>query len=283
MAAKIIGVALITGAAGGIGKETGLLLAEAGAKAVAFADVDESRAKEAALESEGIATNPNYRAIAVAVNVGDEASVIAMVKTVVKEFGRIDYSINSAGVMVDTQTAVSNSSVDEFDKIININARGTMLCMREVSKVMSKQDPLPSITSRNGTRNLGRGSIVNIGSVSSFIGSPGMMPYIASKHAVIGLTKATAVDNARYGIRVNAVCPAWVDTPMMQKALVRNPKFERITKLGPAGRMALPEEVGNLIVFLSSPAASYINGTSLLVDGGLLLTAHQASFRSAKL
>jgi len=274
MAAKVTGVALLTGAGAGIGKETGFLLAEAGAKAIAFADINESAAKEAALQSMEVATNPDYRAIAIAVDVRDEASVIAMVQTAVKEFERIDYSINCAGVGGDTQNPVASASVDEFDKIISINTRGVMLCVREVSKVMAAQEPLPSITSRNGTRNLGRGSIVNIASMASYVGASGMMPYITSKHAVIGLTKAAAVDNAPHNIRVNAVCPAWVDTPMMQRAFVRNPKFEAMTKLGPAGRMALPEEVGNLVVFLSSPAASYINGTGLLVDAGLLLTVH---------
>jgi len=274
MAAAITGVALITGAAAGIGKETGFLLAEAGARAVAFADIDEASAKEAALQSEAIATNPDYRAIAIAVDVRDEASVIAMVKTAVTEFERIDYNINCAGVGGDTQNPISSTSADEFDKIMSINTRGAMLCIREVSKIMATQDPLPSITSRNGTRKLGRGSIVNIASMASYIGAPGMVPYIASKHAVMGLTKAAAVDNARHAIRVNAVCPGWVDTPMMERAFVRNPRLEPMTKIGPAGRMALPEEVGNLVVFLSSPAASYINGTGLLVDGGLLLSVH---------
>lgn len=194
-----------------------------------------------------------------------------------------------------------NIKVDGFSKTIETNVLGTMLCVRAVSKAMAGQEPLTH-QGRRGSRDLGRGSIVNLGSVSSYCAAPGMMPYTASKHAVVGITKtagksffyrasfrdllfpsssrlvdtgAAAIDNVKNGIRVNAVCPSWVDTPMMQASMERTPPLGGIIKAAsPLGRAADPEEVADYIVFLCSPSASYINGTGLIIDAGLTLTMH---------
>ena len=165
-----------------------------------------------------------------------------------------------------------------------------MLCTRAVSEAMSKQEPL-TFKTRSGMRDLGRGSIVNLGSANSYIGVPGKMPYTAAKHAIIGITKTAgrlfsnspssvlnyckALDNQSHHIRVNAVCPGWVNTSMMQRDFGKSPHLPKIIKaVAPLGRMAEPEEIGDVILFLCSPAASYVNGTGLLVDSGLTLQVH---------
>ncbi|KAI1745443.1 NAD(P)-binding protein [Xylaria scruposa] len=278
MASKILlgsGIALITGAASGIGRETAFAFAEAGVTGVAFADLNEQGAQAAAEESKTYATNGDYRCIAIHVNICDEDSVQKMVDTAVKEFGRIDYCVNSAGIGNTSGAVMPNLKVDFFSKIMDINVKGTMLCNRAVARAMAQQEPLTYTSRRYGTRSLGRGSIVNLGSTNSYVAVPGMMGYTTSKHAVIGVTKSAALDCAQFHIRVNALCPAWVDTPMMQASLVRVPTLGQLIKTAsPLHRAAIPEEVADCIVFLCSPSASYINGAGLLVDAGLSLTAH---------
>ncbi|KAK3172342.1 hypothetical protein OEA41_005663 [Lepraria neglecta] len=270
------GFALITGAASGIGQETGFSFAEAGASGVLFADINKQGAQESAEMSKKFAKNPEYRAIAVKVDVTDPESVQSMVDTAIKEFGRIDHSVNSAGVSSSSDAPVSDLSLEDYARITDTNIKGTMLCVRAVSKAMSTQEPL-TYEGRRGSRSLGRGSIVNMGSASSYVGTPGTMSYTTSKHAIIGLTKTAAQDNKKHHIRVNAICPSWVDTPMMERILQRKPQLEQvIEKVSPLERMAEPEEVADVIVFLCSPSASYVNGTGLLVDAGLTLSVHTA-------
>lgn len=246
-----------------------------------------------------------------------------MVDKTVEAFGRIDYSVNSAGVSLsflfpcwphlDTETqpflefiysfnsvniiiitSASNLAASspheqvhvqkpastwelspaEFDKISAINTRGTMLCVSAVSRVMVKQEPVSHTSRRWGTRSLGRGSIINLGSVNSFLAAPRSLPYITSKAAVVGLTKAAAFDCRPEGVRVNCVCPSFVDTAMMGKKLdvMTGEKMEYFKKnFGPIGRMAVPEEVAGMILYLCSPAASYVFGQSFLVDAGRTL------------
>ncbi|KAI4115300.1 MAG: hypothetical protein LQ345_004077 [Seirophora villosa] len=271
---SVDGVALITGAAAGIGKETALAFAEAGARGLVLADLNHDGAKKVVEECKQFSKHPEFRAIAVKVDIVDEESVDAMVRSAKDEFGRIDYSVNSAGMGNVSGAMTPNIKVDGFSKTIETNVLGTMLCVRAVSKAMAGQEPLTH-QGRRGSRDLGRGSIVNLGSVNSYCAAPGMMPYIASKHAVVGITKTAAIDNVKNGIRVNAVCPSWVDTPMMQASLERIPPLGGIIKAAsPLGRAAEPEEVADYIVFLCSPSASYINGTGLIVDAGLTLTMH---------
>ncbi|KAL9591531.1 MAG: hypothetical protein Q9179_007629, partial [Wetmoreana sp. 5 TL-2023] len=242
-------------AAAGIGKETALAFAEAGARGVVIADINHNGAQEVALQCNKIAKHEGFSSVAVLVDIVDEESVEAMIG-------------NLSGAMTP------NVKTDVFSKTLDTNIKGTLLCVRAVSKVMAAQEPL-KYEGRNGTRDLGRGSIINLGSVSSYCAAPGMMPYTVSKHAIIGITKTAAIDNVKHHIRVNAVCPSWVDTPMMQASLQRIPPLGSIIKAAsPLGRAADPEEVADYIVFLCSPSGSYINGTGLLVDAGLTLTMH---------
>lgn len=158
---------------------------------------------------------------------------------------------------------------------MDINIKGTLLCVRAVSKAMSKQDPLTYTSPRYGTRSLGRGSIVNLGSVNSYMAAPGMSSYVASKHAVVGITKSAAMDCIKYHIRVNSVCPAFTDTAMLRAGFGRAPGLEQIVATAtPLRRSAVAEEVADYIVFLCSPSASYINGTGQIIDSGITLTAH---------
>ncbi|KAI0102493.1 NAD(P)-binding protein [Nemania sp. FL0031] len=270
------GVALVTGAASGIGKEVALAFAESGVEGVVLADINEQGAKEAAEECKKYANATNFRAIAIQVDVTEEASVQNMVDTAVREFGRIDYNVNSAGMGNMSGAVISNLKIDTFSETFEVNVKGTMLCNRAVAKIMASQEPL-SYTGRHGTRSLGRGSIVNLASVNSYIAAPGMTSYTASKHAVIGLTKSSdmTIDCQKDNIRVNAVCPSWVDTPMNHASLERVPQLAQMIKaFSPLHRVANVEEVADYIIFLCSPSASYINGTGLVIDAGMTVSAH---------
>ncbi|KAI9660438.1 MAG: hypothetical protein M1821_009788 [Bathelium mastoideum] len=271
------GIALVTGAASGIGKETGFAFAEAGCRGVVFADVDEEAATFAAEESKQYARHPSYRSVAVRVDVTDEKSIDDMVGTTVKEFGRIDYSVNSAGVSNAGGANILEQDIEPFERVLKINATGTTLCVRAVSRVMAKQEPL-TYKGRHSERSIGRGAIVNVGSVNSVVATSRLLNYVTSKFAVMGITKTAALDNIANQIRVNAVLPGWCDTPMLEGPLNRNSKLsEWIHSVVPGGRIATPEEIADYIVFVCSPGASYINGTGMLIDNGLTLTVNRAS------
>ena len=176
---------------------------------------------------------------------------------------------------------------------MNVNVKGILICNRAMSKAMAAQEPR-TFKSRNGTRDIGRGSIVNVASANSYAGLPGKTAYVTSKHAVMGITKsagtlpsfpvdsellddrfAVAIDNTAHRVRVNAVCPSWVRTPMLEEEIRLNPSVPDAIKAAcPFGRIAEPEEVADVIVFLCSPGASYVTGTGLIIDAGLTLTLH---------
>ncbi|KAF2179433.1 NAD(P)-binding protein [Zopfia rhizophila CBS 207.26] len=274
----LTGVALVTGAGSGLGKESAFIFAESGAIGCAFADIDFAAAQKAAEESEKYATNDKYRSLAIQVDVTDLSSVEEMVAAVVKKFGRIDYSVNAAGVGNTVPAPASQLDLGHFNRVLDINLKGTVHCIRAVTKQMVTQEPLlytPSTPrgQRYASRSLGRGAIVNLGSVNSHIPVPGTLSYTTSKHAVIGVTKAAALDHSGDGIRINAVCPGPTDTPMMQRAIERVPMMAHVIEKGipMGGRMGSPDEVASVIAFLCSPAASYITGTSQIVDAGLTL------------
>ncbi|KAK3292861.1 uncharacterized protein B0H64DRAFT_402967 [Chaetomium fimeti] len=265
------GVALVTGAGSGIGRDCAIAFASEGARGVAFADIDLGAAQAAADESRAQATNPAYRAVAVQVDVSSEESVQRMVDLVRDEFDRIDYSVNSAGIGVQQPRSVSETDMAEFDRFYAVNIRGTMLCVRAVTQAMMAQEQL-TVAGRTGPRDAGRGSIVNLASANSLVAFPDIVQYTTAKHAVLGITKTAALDNAPHGIRVNAVCPSWVETPMIDKAFAGNPAMlEALASNIPAKRIAHAEEVSDVVLFLSGPKASYVTGVAWLVDGGTTL------------
>lgn len=241
-------VALVTGGASGIGLATAKAFAEAGA-AVAIADINESAARAAA---EALVA-AGHRAIGIRCSVENEAEVEAMVAQVVATFGRLDMAFNNAGIHVAVAETADVDATD-FDRVIAINLRGIFLCMKHELRQMRAQ---------------GGGVIVNCSSQSGFVGLPGLGAYTASKHGVIGLTKAAALEYAPQGIRINCLCPGTTETPLVRNLVEKEPgRLDDVIKDIPLGRMGREEEIASAVLWLCSPGAGFMVGQTLTPDGG---------------
>jgi NAD(P)-dependent dehydrogenase (short-subunit alcohol dehydrogenase family) len=243
-------VALVTGGTSGIGRETAILFAKKGARVVVAGR----------RENEGKATvdlihGAGGEAIFVRTDVSHAPDVKRVVERTVEVFGGLDYAFNNAGIEGKWVTIVEQTEED-WDRTIDINLKGTWLCLKYELQQMLKQ---------------GRaGAIVNNSSVAGFIGSYGVAAYCATKHGVLGLTKSAALEVAKNGIRVNAVCPAVIETPMADRLFGQPDAQKWAQGLHPMGRFGKPLEVAEAVVWMCSSAASFMTGQSLVLDGGFL-------------
>lgn len=239
-------VVIVTGATSGIGRTTACMFAEAGAL-VMLAGRRENLLKEI---SDNL-NNKGFKTAYTVCDVTDEEQVKELVRRTVEIFGRLNYAYNNAGIMPDdVETACLDSA--DFDRVINVNLRSIFLCMKYELQQMLLQG--------------GEGySIVNCSSIGGLIGLPGRAAYHASKHGVLGLTKCSALEYAARGIRINAVCPATIETPMVESMREKGAIGEIMEPLGRVGR---PEEVASTVLWLCSPASGFIIGQGIAVDGG---------------
>jgi len=242
-------ICLVTGAAGGIGLAAAQALASVGAR-LALSDVDETRGRKVEADFRALGLDARFQAC----DVTRAASVEALVAFAVAEFGRIDCAVNNAGV--ETKHArIADHDDDEFDRAIAVNLKGAYLCMKYELRQMLAQ---------------GGGVIVNVASVAGLGGAPTLGGYAASKHGVMGLTRTAAIEYAKRGIRVNAVCPSYTNTDMVQRMLERNPGLrDALINASPMKRLGEPEEVGLAVAWLCSDESSFVNGQGLALDGGL--------------
>jgi NAD(P)-dependent dehydrogenase (short-subunit alcohol dehydrogenase family) len=244
---------LITGAASGIGRATALEAHTEGARLV-LSDVDDAQGEALAREIQAAGGAASYASC----DVTDEAAVEAVVRRAVDDLGRLDGAFNCAGIL-GALGNVGDTAYDDWKRILEVDLGGVFLCTKHEVRVMAEQ---------------ASGSIVNMASAAGLIGWPAASGYVAAKHGVVGLTKSAALEYAEQGVRVNAMCPSYVLTPMVEKdlfedALGNSPEhIESARANHPIGRFAQPEEIAAACVWLLSDKASFVTGTAMSVDGG---------------
>jgi NAD(P)-dependent dehydrogenase (short-subunit alcohol dehydrogenase family) len=241
-------VALVTGASSGMGLATARAFAEQGAS-VALADINEDALRAATDDL----TAAGHQVLGVVCDVADEDQVAALVERTVASFGRLDMAFNNAGIMTPPSDA-ADEPADNFDRLNAINLRGVWACMKHELRQMREQ---------------GSGAIVNCSSLGGLVGLPGRASYHASKHGVLGLTKSAALEYAPRCVRINAVCPGTIDTPMVADMLANGElDMADAVRNQPIGRLGTADEIAAAVLWLCSPGASFVIGVALPVDGG---------------
>lgn len=251
MAGRLDGkVALVTGGGSGIGQATALIFAREGAKVV-VADITVEGGEETVRQIQAAGGDATF----VKTDVSKAAEVEALVNKTVETYGQLDCAFNNAGIE-GAAKFTTECTEEEFDRTIAVNVTGVWLCMKyEIQHMLSQ----------------GGGSIVNTASAAGLIGLPSASDYVASKHAVVGLTKTAALEYAKSGIRVNAVCPGAIDTPMIARSAQAIPGFDELAvAMEPVGRFGQSSEIGEAVVWLCSDAASFVTGIPMSVDGGMV-------------
>jgi NAD(P)-dependent dehydrogenase (short-subunit alcohol dehydrogenase family) len=245
-------VALVTGAASGIGRATAIAFAAAGARVV-LADIDAEAGAAVQLQIERTGGEAFFHRT----DVAQAAEVEALVRETLARYGRLDCAFNNAGIE-EEHHKLAESEEAMFDRMMAINVRGVWLCMRAEIGVMLEQG--------------GGGAIVNTASVAGLVGAPRHAIYAASKHAVVGLTKSAAAEYGKKGIRINSVCPGVIRTPMLERALQREPGWEQsLVALHPIGRLGEVEDVVSAVLWLCSDGAGFVTGHQLVVDGAMTI------------
>ncbi len=240
-------IALATGAGAGIGRAVALAFAAAGASVV-VADVS----SQAGEETVGLIRQAGREAIFQPCDVSKGTDVQAMIETIAGKFGRLDYAANIAGIHNPAPESLAEADEEMWDRIIAVNLKGIFLCMKHEVRQMLRQ---------------GRGVIVNMASLAGLLAESGCYAYAASKHGIMGLTKTAAFDCAKTGIRINAICPAAIDTPGLAEA---PEEFRRrLRETTPVGRIGRPEEVASAVLWLCSDSAGFVTGTGIVMDGGV--------------
>lgn len=243
-------VALVTGASAGIGRATALAFAREGASVV-VSDVDDDGGEEtlAAIREEGA------EGMYVHADVSSVEQVDALFAELTQAYGRLDYACNNAGIEGE-QAKLGEYSLEGWRRVMGVNLDSVYYCMRRELELMEPE---------------GRGSIVNMASVAGLSGFANLSAYVASKHGVVGLTKAAALDYAEDGVRINAVCPGVVDTPMVERSTGKRPETEQqYIAMEPIGRMGTPDEIADAVTWLCSDRASFVTGAAVPIDGGFL-------------
>jgi NAD(P)-dependent dehydrogenase (short-subunit alcohol dehydrogenase family) len=243
-------VALITGAASGIGRAAALAFAREGARLV-LADREREAGERAALA----AREAGAEACFCHADVSQEADVEAMVRLAVESGGRLDCAVNNAGIS-GPSGPLHRLDLEHWNRTLAVNLTGVFLCLKHEIPVMQRQ---------------GAGAIVNTASGAGLVAAPGLAAYCASKHGILGVTKTAAVETAGSGVRINAVCPGSIDTPMLRAAMADSPQLEQLVLASqPGGRLGRPEEIAEALLWLCSDRACFVTGAALAVDGGAL-------------
>lgn len=265
------GVALITGAASGIGRACAHAFVVEGASCVALLDLNSDGLNTVKTELEGLHSQQRRESCHIktyTVNVIDEQSVSDVFAQVVDDFKRIDHVVNCAGTVMKHPGGAAFCESSDWSRILQVNLTGNFFVLKAAAKVMLKQTPI--LSSIDG-RALQRGSIVNFASIQALAGFASSTAYNASKAGVMGLTRTASEDYAKDGLRINAICPGYVQTPMtMDDPAVLKVMQEKVLTAVPMQRMAQPREVADGVLYLSGGRASFVTGIGLVVDGGYL-------------